>query len=115
MGDWIFGCDICQEVCPWNRKAPASAEPAFHASLPSGRLDLMTLLEMREEEFRRLFRHSPLWRPRWSGMRRNAATALGNLGDPAARPALVRAAADKDETVREAAMWALSRLRPVND
>jgi len=111
MGDWVFGCDVCQEVCPWNRKAPAAAQPAFQEVHPSGRIELVELLEMREEEFRRRFRHSPLWRPRWSGMRRNAALALGNLGDPEALPALERAASEADEVVREAARWALSRLR----
>jgi epoxyqueuosine reductase len=111
MGDWVFGCDICQEVCPWNRKGPAGTEPAFQESYPSGRIDLVALLEMSKEEFRRRFRHSPLWRPRWIGMRRNAAIALGNLGDPAARAALERAACDADEIVREAAQWALRRLQ----
>jgi epoxyqueuosine reductase len=111
MGDWVFGCDICQEVCPWNRKAPAAGEPALQTLLPSGRIDLVALLDMTKEEFRSRFRHSPLWRPRWSGMRRNAAIALGNLGDPAALPALERAANDSDDVVRDAAQWALSRLR----
>jgi epoxyqueuosine reductase len=111
MGDWVFGCDICQEVCPWNRKAPPGAEPLLEAALPSGRIELVELLEMDEQEFRRRFRHSPLGRPRWQGMRRNAAIALGNLGDPAAIPALERAAGDGDDIVREAAQWALGRVR----
>jgi epoxyqueuosine reductase len=114
MGDWVFGCDICQEVCPWNRKAPAAIEPAWQSSLPSGRIELVALLDMSEEEFRRRFRHSPLWRPRWRGMRGNAAIALGNLGDSAALPALERAACDPDDVVSEAARWALSRLQRTN-
>jgi epoxyqueuosine reductase len=90
---------------------PAATEPALQESHPSGRIDLVALLEMTEEEFRRRFRHSPLWRPRWSGMRRNSAIGLGNLGDPAALAPLEKAACDADEFVREAAQWALSRLR----
>ncbi|HYV34853.1 MAG TPA: tRNA epoxyqueuosine(34) reductase QueG [Gemmataceae bacterium] len=111
MGDWVFGCDICQEVCPWNRKAPDSAEPTFQQALPSGRVELIALLEMSEAEFRRRYRHTALWRPRWSGMRRNAAIALGNLGDIAALSALERAATDTDIVVREAALWAIGQLR----
>jgi epoxyqueuosine reductase len=111
MSDWVFGCDICQEVCPWNRKAPVAGEPALHESYPSGRIDLVALLEISEQEFRSRFRHSPVWRSRWSGMRRNAAIALGNLGDPAAQGSLEKAACDADEIVREAALWALGRLR----
>ena len=111
MGDWVFGCDICQEVCPWNRKAPPTKEPVLQENYPSGRIDLVALLEMSEEEFRHRFRHTPLWRPRWSGMRRNAALALGNLADPAALPALEKAALDGDEMVRDAAQWALGQLR----
>ena len=115
MGDWVFGCDVCQEVCPWNRKAPAGREATFQHDYPTGRVDLVALLEMSQDEFRQRFRHSPLWRPRRDGMRRNAAIALGNLGDPAALPALERAARDADPTVREAAQWAVERLTPVSD
>ena len=111
MGDWVFGCDVCQEVCPWNRKAPAGREAVFQRDFPTGRLNLVALLEISEEEFRQRFRHSPLWRPRRDGMRRNAAIALGNLGDPAALPALERAARDADPTVRDAAQWAVERIR----
>lgn len=111
MGEWVFGCDICQEVCPWNRKAPPGAEPAFQEHFPNGTLDLIALLDLSEEEFRRRYRHSPLWRPRRSGMLRNAAIVLGNRGDVAALPALERAAGDGDAVVSEAARWALDRVR----
>jgi epoxyqueuosine reductase len=113
MGDWLFGCDACQEVCPWNRRAPAG-EPAFQQAIPGGRLDLVELLDMSPEEYRRRFKQTALWRPRWAAMRRNAAIALGNLGDPAARPALERAAADRDPVVAEAARWALNRFPSVS-
>jgi epoxyqueuosine reductase len=111
MGDWVFGCDICQEVCPWNRKAPVAAATAFWQDYPEGQLDLEALLGLGEEEFRRLFRHTPFWRPRRAGMLRNAAIALGNCGDPAALPVLQRAAQDKDEMVRDAARWAIEQIR----
>jgi epoxyqueuosine reductase len=110
MDDWVFGCDVCQEVCPWNRKSPAATLVELRSVLPTGAANLVELLEMSEDEFRRRFRHTALWRPRWNGVRRNAAIALGNLGDPAATPALERAARDPDEVVRDAATWALGRL-----
>jgi epoxyqueuosine reductase len=111
LGDWVFGCDVCQEVCPWNRKAPAAGETAFQEHFPDGTIDLVELLALSEEEFRRRFRAGPLWRPRRAGMLRNAALVLGNRGDRAALPALERAAHDADPLVREAAQWALQRIR----
>ncbi len=110
LGDWLFGCDVCQEVCPWNRKAPAGAEPALASTQAGLRADLVALLEMSEEEFRRRFRHTPLWRTRRRGLLRNAAIVLGNLGDRRALPSLERASADEDGLVREAAQWAMQRL-----
>jgi epoxyqueuosine reductase len=92
IGDWVFGCDICQEVCPVNRKA----EPGNHAEF-SDRVgigpspSLTELLDITKEEFNRRFKHSPVKRAKWEGIRRNAAVALGNIGDPVAIPALVRA------------------------
>jgi epoxyqueuosine reductase len=111
MGDWVFGCDVCQEVCPWNRKAPASPEPAFRQDYPEGMLDLETLLGLGEPEFREMFRHAPFWRPRRAGMLRNAAIVLGNRGDPAALAILERAALDGDEVVRDAARWAIEQIQ----
>jgi epoxyqueuosine reductase len=111
VGDWAFGCDVCQEVCPWNRKAPPGKEPALQEHYPDGNVDLVELLQLSAEEFRRQFRASPIWRPRRSGMLRNAALVLGNRGDPSAVPALERAAHDEDPVVRDAAQWALARIR----
>jgi epoxyqueuosine reductase len=111
LGEWVFGCDVCQEVCPWNRKAPPGGEGAFQQHYANGNIDLVELLQLSEEEFRRRFRDSPLWRPRRSGMLRNAALVLGNRGDPAALPALEKAASDVDPVVRDAAQWALERIR----
>jgi epoxyqueuosine reductase len=110
MGDWVFGCDVCQEVCPWNRKAPLGKEPALAPHVAGRTTDLIELLGLSETEFRERFRHTALWRTRRRALARNAAIALGNLGDPSALPALQQALADPEPVVREAAQWAISRL-----
>jgi epoxyqueuosine reductase len=111
LGDWIFGCDICQEVCPWNRHATGSAEPFLqprdgHATLP-----LAELLALDDDAFRRRFKGTPLVRAKRSGLLRSAAIALGNRPDPASAEALIAALADSDAIVRGAAAWALGRWR----
>ena len=108
MRDWLFGCDVCQEVCPWNRKAPPAREPALAPSAPLPSLE--ALLEMDEAAFRARFRGSAMSRARRAGLARNAALLLGNRGDRAAEPALRRALDDPDSSVRSAAAWALARL-----
>lgn len=109
MDDWIFGCDVCQEVCPWNRRfAHRTNDPAFSAERPA--LDLLDLLSLGEEEFRARFRDTPLSRPGRAGLLRNAAVALGNIGDPADKPALERALSDPEPLVAEHAAWALSHI-----
>ncbi len=110
MGDWIFGCDICQEVCPWNRKAPLTTEPAFQPRPDLESIDLIELLGLSEEEFRQRFRGTALTRAKRRGLLRNAAIALGNSGNPAALPALQRALADSEPLVCEAAHWAIDRI-----
>ena len=110
MGDWIFGCDICQEVCPWNRKAPDATEPALQPRPDLIALDPIEALTMTEEEFRRRFRGTALMRTKRRGLARNAAIVLGNAGDPAALPALRRALNDPEPVVREAAEWAIDRI-----
>ncbi|MFM8290612.1 MAG: tRNA epoxyqueuosine(34) reductase QueG [Planctomycetia bacterium] len=109
MGDWVFGCDICQEVCPWNRHAPGSAEPAFQPRDDAVTLDLAALLQLDEAGFRRRFKGSPILRAKRRGLVRSAAIALGNRPDPTAFPALAAALADPEPVVREAAAWALGR------
>jgi epoxyqueuosine reductase len=111
VGDWVFGCDVCQEVCPWNRKAPPGAEPALQAGAVGRSLDLVELLGLSAEEFRRRYRDTALWRSRRRGLLRNAAIALGNLGDARALPALERALDDAEPLVREAARWAIDAIR----
>jgi epoxyqueuosine reductase len=111
IGDWVFGCDICQEVCPWNRKAPASKEPAFKPRPDLEPLDLIEVLSLSETEFGRRFQGTALTRAKRHGLLRNAAIALGNSGDPAGIPALERALGDPEPLVREAAQWAIERIR----
>jgi epoxyqueuosine reductase len=111
MGDWIFGCDVCQEVCPWNRKAPTTTEPDFQPRPDLQQVDLVELLSLSDEAFRKRFRGTALMRARRSGLLRNAAIALGNGGAVDALPALERAAGDADPVVRAAAVWAVARLR----
>ncbi|MBI2887552.1 MAG: tRNA epoxyqueuosine(34) reductase QueG [Chloroflexi bacterium] len=111
MGDWVFGCDICQEVCPVNRKAARSRWEEFQARGPeTARPDLVALLEMDTPTYQARYRGSPLKRARRTGLQRNAAVALGNAGDPAARPALERALETPDAPVRGHAAWALGRI-----
>ena len=108
VGEWVFGCDLCQAVCPWNRKAPVTREPAF---FPDGPLPpLPSLLEMGEGEFRARFAGSPLSRPKRRGLLRNVAVVLGNRKDRGACPALAGALSDPEALVRDHAAWALSRL-----
>lgn len=111
LGDWVFGCDDCQDACPWNRKASASPEPAFHplADRVWPRLD--ELLLQSQEEFSTRFRGSPIKRAKRSGLARNAAIALGNAGDPAGLLPLREAlAGDPSPLVRGHAAWAIGRL-----
>ncbi|MBM4011805.1 MAG: tRNA epoxyqueuosine(34) reductase QueG [Planctomycetes bacterium] len=109
MGDWLFGCDVCQEVCPWNRHAPGSGEPALQPRIGQATLPLGEILALDESGFRRRFRGSAIRRAKRSGLLRSAAIALGNRPDPASLPALAAAAHDGDPVIREAARWALAR------
>jgi epoxyqueuosine reductase len=110
MGRHVFGCDICQDVCPWNRKAPASPAPEFQARPGLVNPALAWLAEMTPEEFRETFRGSPIRRTKRAGLRRNAAIAMGNSGDPQFLPLLERMSNDEDESVAESARWAKGRL-----
>jgi epoxyqueuosine reductase len=110
MGDWLFGCDICQDVCPWNRRAPESLEPAFAPASERNPVDLAELFFWSEEDFRRQFRGSPLLRAKRRGLLRSAAIVLGNQRDPASLAPLVRGLSDDEPLVRGAAAWALGRL-----
>jgi epoxyqueuosine reductase len=111
MGNWIFGCDVCQSVCPWNRRFARAGQQGFlsferERCIPS----LLELISMDETQFRARFGHTPVKRSGWRGFIRNAAVALGNWGDRVAIPALQRAAENSDPLVREHITWALQRI-----
>ena len=112
IGRHVFGCDICQDVCPWNRKAPVTSAPEFEprAGLVNPALDW--LAEMQQEEFRAVFRGSPVRRAKLSGLRRNAVVAMGNSGDQKFMPTLKRLCEDPDPVVAEHARWAVETLDP---
>ena len=110
MGDWLFGCDICQDVCPWNRKSPVSDDPNFQPRADLNPADAIELLGLDQEAFKTRFRNSPLARPGRSGLLRNAAIVLGNAKETSAIPALRRALNETDPVIREAAVWALERI-----
>jgi epoxyqueuosine reductase len=111
LGNRIFGCDICQEVCPWNRRyARPTTEPAFQPRPEAMAPRLLDLIELDDEAFRRRFRGSPIRRAKRRGLLRNVAVALGNGRDPAAVPALTRALHDPEPLVRGHAAWALGRI-----
>lgn len=112
MGDWVFGCDICQDVCPWNRKAPESHEPAFAPREEWNPTGLNWLLSLDQGGFEAAFAGTPLHRTGRAALLRNAAIALANSGDPQAVPVLQRAAQDSEPLVREAAQWGLRQLLP---
>ena len=99
IGDWVFGCDICQEVCPWNRDAPVADEPEFQPLAGGTDLELSELFWLDDAEFRVRFRHTPLWRPKRRGLLRNAAIVLGNQVAPEAIPALARGLNDEESLV----------------
>jgi epoxyqueuosine reductase len=111
IGRQIFGCDICQDVCPWNRNAPVTNIPEFQ---PRERLvnpDLEWLAQLSAEEFREIFRGSPVKRARFTGLRRNIAIAMANSGDERFLKILAQLSHDEDAMVAEHARWGLSRLR----
>jgi epoxyqueuosine reductase len=110
MGRHVFGCDICQDVCPWNRRRRETGDAAFapREGLLAPELEVLAALD--DDAFRETFRKSPVKRAKRRGLLRNVAVALGNSGDPARRPVLERLAGDEDPIVREHAQWALRRL-----
>ncbi len=110
IGTWVFGCDVCQMVCPWNRRAPLEGDPAF-APRPDVPRPLLTAeLHLTPQAFNRKFKGSPIKRAKRRGYLRNVAVALGNLGGAAAVPALAKALHDPEPLVRAHAAWALGRL-----
>jgi epoxyqueuosine reductase len=119
MGWQVFGCDICQDVCPWNRKAPVTSVPFLQAREKLLAPELLWLLSLKEDEFREIFRGSPVRRAKWRGLMRNACVAAGNIADKykadaperlELRKRLGELAASTDPLVAEHAAWALSRF-----
>ena len=110
VGNHIFGCDICQEVCPYNVKAKPSGEAAFEPRAGLYAPELVPLLSLTEEEFRRRFQGSPIKRAKRRGFLRNVAVALGNLKAREAVPALAGALGDAEPLVRAHAAWALGEI-----
>jgi epoxyqueuosine reductase len=100
VGDWLFGCDICQEVCPWNRKD--ESEPVT--------VDAAKLLSLTDDEFRKRYRGTAIERTKRRGLLRNAAIVLGNTGDENSLPSLRRALEDTEPLIRDAAAWAIERI-----
>lgn len=110
IGQHVFGCDICQDVCPWNRKAPSSGEPAFEPRHFAPALD--ELANLTEQDFREIFRSSPIQRAKYAGFLRNVAIAMGNSKLEKFREPLERLAHFPNELVAEHARWGLEQLSP---
>ncbi len=111
IGDRIFGCDDCLDACPWNRFAQESRESAFSSRRSTTGMLLREYLELNDDEFRRLFKDSPIKRIKRRGFLRNVCVGLGNVGDPSDLPALERAAADLEPLIAEHATWAIRQIR----
>jgi epoxyqueuosine reductase len=114
MGRHVFGCDICQDVCPWNRKAPATSAAEFQPRPELVNPALDWLAGISAEEFSVAFRGSPVRRAKRAGLRRNAVIAIGNSGDRNFLPLLEKLAGDEDEVVSESAAWAIQKLGGVD-
>lgn len=112
MGDWVFGCDICQEVCPWNRRAPLSEFSEFQPLPGMNSIGLGELFTLDDESFRQLLRGSPLQRPKRAGLLRNAAIVLGNQPTNENVKALELGVRDISPIVRGAAAWSLGKHDP---
>jgi epoxyqueuosine reductase len=111
MGNRIFGCDICQEVCPWNRRfARSTSEPAFQPVADVMAPQLTDLMALDDQGFREHFQGRSVMRAKRRGLLRNVAVALGNWGAADAVPALVRSLEDAEPLIRGHAAWALGRI-----
>ena len=110
MGNLIFGCDICQEVCPWNSKAVPTTESAFHPRAGNLAPELLSLVNMTQVEFSKRFKGSPIKRAKRRGFLRNVLVAIGNWGARKALPALKTALTDDEPLVRSHAAWAVGQI-----
>jgi epoxyqueuosine reductase len=113
MGHHIFGCDICQDVCPWNNKAGNALPTSLPEFQPQEQIyhpELRQLAQMNEETYRRMFRGSPVKRAKYHGLQRNIAVAMGNSGLQEFLPDLEKMASETDPVVAEHAQWAIKKL-----
>ena len=110
MQDWIFGCDICQDVCPWNKKSTPANDWNLWRNPELESLDLVELLEMDNATFRAKFKDTPLWRRKRKGILRNACIALGNIGSKEHLEALKKAHLEDEPLIKEAAAWAITNI-----
>ena len=111
IGDWLFGCDDCQTVCPWNERfARSTPEGRFGRREDLARPDPEEILALDEATFRERYSGTSFMRAKWEGLRRNACIVLGNRRDPAAIPSLAAAVDDGDAVVRGHAAWGLARI-----
>jgi epoxyqueuosine reductase len=110
LDGWLFGCDICQEVCPWNDRARASDELGFAPRADHNPVELLALFDLDDQQFRQRFRHTPLWRAKRRGILRNAALLLGARRGAESIPALALGSADSEPLVRHACAWALGQI-----
>ena len=110
LGDWVFGCDICQEVCPVNENAAVSDHPELLLPAERAQLDLAKLLTLQRADYTEIFRGSAMKRAKLEGLRRNAAVVMGNSGSSRYIPALIEALADDESVVRQHAAWALGQI-----
>ena len=111
MQDWILGCDVCQDICPWNNKASVSSSEEFRPVDDLFPLDLHSLFRLDDQQFRARFRKTPLWRPKRRGILRNAAIALGNQPSEQGLESLALGIDDIEPLVRGASAWAIGMHR----
>lgn len=115
LEEWVFGCDLCQEVCPWNRKVPPAEEPVFRATEFLLHADLLALVRLDGPSYRRHFSNSPLERPRLRGLVRNAIIVAANTENEEALDGARSRLADEDPVVRATAAWAIGRRSSTED
>jgi len=111
VGNWVFGCDICQMVCPWNRFADPVGDPAFIPVKIGSYPTLIRELELSPQDFNHKFKNSPIQRAKRRGYLRNVAVALGNEGRPESIPALEEALKDAEPIVQNSVAWAIERIQ----
>ena len=110
MGNLVFGCDLCQDVCPWNHPVPDASVPELEPRPVNRSPELWELAQLSPDEFRERFSGSPVKRAKWRGFVRNVAVAMGNSGNPGLAPELTNLLNSEDPMVRRHAGWALKQL-----